>query len=156
MGKKKKGAAAVKSLNDAHEECQQALSLLRYEEDSAGRVSAQSIGDTISTDDQKAAFRLLKNAARRDHAEAQRRLGKCYFQGIGVAQNVFAAVGWYLKSAKNGNISAQRQLGCMYVHGEGVAANPQLGASWLRGAADAGCAWAANNLAMYYEQGCSE
>ncbi|KAJ3094629.1 hypothetical protein HDU97_007858 [Phlyctochytrium planicorne] len=53
------------------------------------------------------AFGWFQVAANQDHAEAQTRLGFCYYYGNGVEQNLDEAVKWFTKSAEQGNADAQ-------------------------------------------------
>ena len=52
--------------------------------------------------------------ARHGDANAQNELGKCYYNGEGVAQNYKKAARWYKKASKNGNIEAMINIGDLY------------------------------------------
>lgn len=53
---------------------------------------------------------IIRKAAERGDADAQCRLGDCYYSGIGVEKNRKIAVGWYLKAAEQGWVDAQNAL----------------------------------------------
>ena len=61
-----------------------------------------------------------------DHKGAQKYIGDCYYEGLGVEQDYAEAVKWYGKSAYSrygthcGNADAQMMLGVCYFEGKGV------------------------------------
>jgi uncharacterized protein len=59
-------------------------------------------------------------AEKHENAEAQFLLGKCFFDGVGVAVNVEEAVIWYQKAALQQHAAAQYELGQCYYEGKGV------------------------------------
>ena len=56
------------------------------------------------------AVSLYKQAAGQDNAEAQRRLGFCYENGLGITKDFTQAKLWYKKAADQGDFEAQRAL----------------------------------------------
>ena len=80
----------------------------------------------------------VRLAADQGNAEAQWRLGDCYFFGHGVGKNKREAVNWYFLSAEKGNAEAQRRLGACFYFGHGVAKNRQEAIRWYRLAAEQG------------------
>ena len=115
--------------------CKAALALLRDQGESTtlpgAAVRRGARAAQVPLRDQRAAFKLLSEAAGREHVEAQRHLARCYFHGIGVAQEDAAAESWYLKAAENGSVCAQFQIGHMYMSGEGVQPNAHRAAMWI-------------------------
>src|SRR5690349_10083998 len=57
--------------------------------------------DSKSTSKQNAAIEILKFLANGGHIEAQFRLGRCYQQGQGVAENLDKAIEWFEKTKEN-------------------------------------------------------
>ncbi len=95
----------------------------------------------------------LAQKADRDDAEIQFYIGKCYFQGNGVAKDEAEAVKWYRKAAEQGHVKAQNNLGMCYALGEGVAQDYGEAVKWFRKAAEQGYAGAQNNLGLCCEKG---
>lgn len=85
-----------------------------------------AIGDTAAglaafkNKDYERAYQEWKAAADAGQAEAQFDLGVLYAKGLGVAQDLNEAAGWYRKSAAQGNAEAEFALGQMYARGWGV------------------------------------
>ena len=67
------------------------------------------------------AVKWYRKAAEQDHADAQTKLGVCYFSGEGVAKDFAEAAKWYRKAAEQGHANAQYNLGVCYDNGRGVA-----------------------------------
>lgn len=67
-------------------------------------------------------------AAEQGDAEAQKNLGKCYYDGDGVEQSFEKAYEWFTKAAEQGNASAQNKLGCCYNFGHGVKQSYEMAA----------------------------
>ena len=84
------------------------------------------------------AFSLYMQLAEQGYAPAQSQLGYMYNHGMGVSQNLDAAIKWYQKSAFQGYSSAQYYLGHMYYKGEGVTRDLELARYWWQKAADQG------------------
>ena len=61
--------------------------------------------------------------AEKGHAEAQNRMGACYYEGEAVEKNYDEAARWWKLSADQGNMSAQYDLGICYYNGHGVERN---------------------------------
>ena len=77
-------------------------------------------------------------AAEQGHVEAQYELGKCYYDGNGVAKSPKEAVRWYQKAAEQGHVEAQYELGKCYYDGDGVSKSPREVVKWWRKAAAQG------------------
>ena len=86
--------------------------------------------------DYAVAFREFKPLAESGHIEAQLYLGRMYYGGDGVSQDLAEAANWALKSAEQGNDNAQFLLGLMYLSGHGVQRNPGAAANWFRKVAE--------------------
>ena len=94
-----------------------------------------------------------RQAAEQGDAEAQFKLGLCYYKGEGVPQNYAEAVKWYRKAAGQGYAQAQYNLGECYHKGEGVPKNYFAAVKWFRKAAEQGNALAQNKLGECYYSG---
>ena len=88
--------------------------------------------------DYKKAFNLFKKSAKQGNAEAQNKLGNCYFNGEGVAENKKEAIKWYVKSAKQNFRNAQYNLAVCYEEGEGVERDDKKSFEWYLKAAEQG------------------
>ena len=76
--------------------------------------------------------RGYREAAAQGVAEAQNKLGDCYYYGIGVAKDEAEAVKWYRKAAEQGLGAAQNSLGFCYYMGAGVAKDEAEAVKWYR------------------------
>lgn len=94
-----------------------------------------------------------RDAAKRGVAFAQRLLGACCADGIGVHVNWREAVQWYGAAAQQGNVWAARSIGMCYELGKGVPANAGQAVQWYLHAADKGLPAAQLNLGCCYELG---
>jgi S1-C subfamily serine protease len=65
-------------------------------------------------------FELLSEAAGMDHADAQLQLAICYLNGTGVAQNVYHAAYWAMKSADAGNARAAYTAYSLFANSTGA------------------------------------
>ncbi|NBT48650.1 MAG: hypothetical protein EBT07_12690, partial [Actinobacteria bacterium] len=95
---------------------------------------------------------LFKRAEAGD-SFAQWSLGRCYYKGIGVAQDYKEAVKWCTKSAEQGNARGQRSLATCYYFGNGVAQDYKEAVKWYTKSAEQGDAKAQSNLGVCYEKG---
>jgi TPR repeat protein len=110
-------------------------------------------GSGIEKNDREAA-RLLREAAKKGHAEAPFVLGSIYQNGVGVKKSFATAVGWYRKAAKRGHAEAQYRVGTMYLGGFGTPVNFTKSYTWMRKAANNGILDAQIKLA--YLIGCGK
>ena len=90
------------------------------------------------TKDPAKAAEWYQKAAEQGYAQAQNRLGECYFYGQGKPENKFAAVKWYEKAAEQGIANAQYSLGYCYEKGYGVTKDKEQAMQWYKKAADQG------------------
>ena len=92
----------------------------------------------------------LVEKAESGDANAQYKLGDCYYYGNGISQNYIEAVEWYSKAANQGNIYAQYNLGTCYEYDHGVTTQDYEKAfEWYTKAAEQG-----NARAQYYLGNC--
>ena len=99
------------------------------------------------------AVKWFRKAAERGHADAQIRLGECYYYGWGTSLDRIEAAKWFRKAAERGHADAQYKLGDCYANGQGVSQDRAEAAKWLRRAAEQGNASAQYDLAFYYYNG---
>ena len=103
--------------------------------------------------DYKRAFNYYRSAAEKGHADAQYKLGACYQNGWGVAQDPEAAISWYFKAIRLGNTHALNNLAYCYEHGIGVKKDLSKAVELYTEAANKGNACAQYNLAYCYDHG---
>ena len=103
--------------------------------------------------DETEAFRLTRQAADQGDAEAQHILGRMYYSGDGIAQDLAEAVRWCRKAAEQGHAEAQCQLGSMYDLGYGVRWDEAEAVRWFLLAAEQGVAQAQYRLWSMYASG---
>ena len=96
---------------------------------------------------------LLSELAEDGHPDAQRLLGECYHDSIGVEQDYAAAAKWYRKAAEQGDADAQNRFGECCFNGSGVDEDEEAAVEWYRRSADQGNRFAQNNLGFCYENG---
>ena len=92
----------------------------------------------LTTDNDAERVKWFRKAAEHGDRTMQLALGKCYFDGKGVAKDKSEAVKWYRKAAEQGDAEAQYKLGGCYLHGEGVARDKTEALKWWRKAAEQG------------------
>jgi hypothetical protein len=98
--------------------------------------------------DMETAAREWTPLAQTGDAEAQFRLWQA-LRG----RNYLQAMGWLLKSAKQGHAGAQNDLAGVYREGRGLPPNPRKAFELYRGAAEQGVAEAQRNLGHLYRRG---
>ncbi len=99
------------------------------------------------------AVKLFRQAAEQGNAEAQYKLGMCYFMAFGVENDIYEAVKWYKKAAEQGHSQAQVELSICYENGDGVEENLTEAVKWCRKAAEQGNIDGQYNLGLYYSSG---
>ncbi len=100
-----------------------------------------------------AAFELYKKAADQGLAEAQCKLGVCYYYGKGIKKSSSEAIKWYQKAIEQGNAEALYYLGRCYYDGKGVFKNYSQTVEYMKKAATLGYAKAQYELSMCYYYG---
>lgn len=101
----------------------------------------------------KKTISLITNLAGDGNPRAQVMLGRCYENGLGVAQDLAVAAQWFQLAAEQNDSEAQVLLAYCYQVGAGVPKDPQQVMNLMSRAAQAGNAEAQFNLAMNYSQG---
>ncbi|HHY48827.1 MAG TPA: sel1 repeat family protein, partial [Alphaproteobacteria bacterium] len=94
----------------------------------------------------------LPRAEKADPA-AQTLIAEIYAKGLGVAQNLATASGWYALASKNGDKLATFELAMMYQKGEGVPKSRKRAAELFQKAADQGSLAAKYNLGLLHIEG---
>lgn len=82
-----------------------------------------------------------------------RKMGKCYYTGDGMQQDLEQAVYCFRKAAEQGDVEAQFWLGYCYNNGHGVKKDMNKAAQWYEQAANYGHADAQCNLGYCYYSG---
>lgn len=115
----------------------------------------QSIGEFLEIlgEDKDVDFGELLIKAKAGNAEAQYKIGKCYYIGQDVMLNLIEAAKWWRKAAEQGHAIAQNNLGYCYFGGEGVEQDDAKAAMWWTKAAEQGDVYAQYNLGLCYLKG---
>jgi len=96
----------------------------------------------------------FRQAAKQNHAEAQFKLARMYFDGKGVAKDFNQTIKWYRKAAKLGHLEAQVELASVYRFGVGgVAKDLTQATQWYQKAAKQGSVDAQLSLGVMYYKG---
>ena len=119
-------------------------SIKRYQQEARQYSQQLKIGPEIDA---------LKLEAIQGNAEAQNRLGDCYFTGEGAEKDYRKAAEWYQKSAERGYALAQYNLGSCYYNGLGLKTDYEKAVEWYRKAAEQGNKWAQAYLGGCYYTG---
>lgn len=101
----------------------------------------------------KKTISLVQPLANLGNPRAQVILGRCYENGLGVAQDMAAAAQWFQMAAEQNYPEGQILLAYCYEVGAGVPKNPQQVMNLMTRAAEAGNPEAQFNLAINYSQG---
>ncbi len=99
------------------------------------------------------AAQCYKRAAEKNSAEAQLRLGDCYYHGNSVKKDLMEALNLYRFSAGKNFAEAQLRLGDCYYHGNGVKKNLKEAVKWYGLAAENGHSEAQIRLGYCYYHG---
>jgi len=106
--------------------------------------------------DHKQAFALFKQAAEKEHINAQIKVGLMYEQGLGVTKDLNAALEWYKKAADKGSVEAAHKLSvhkkAVEIGGKKQLADDRTRAAELR-SAYSGSLDAQLNVAKLYAEG---
>jgi hypothetical protein len=92
--------------------------------------------------------------AEKGDANAQFKIGRCYYKGIeGFQQNIEESIKWYTLAAKNNHADAQCNLAWCYEVGDGVEQDFEKAYFWYLEAAKNNCAMAQYSLGWMFENG---
>lgn len=106
---------------------------------------------------QAPADKTLYRLAEQNDPSAQYLIGRKYFTGNGVEQNINEAIKWFELAATQKHTKAQFQLGILYLYGEsGIKPNHAYALNYLREAAKSHYAEAQFELGNYYLMGKTE
>ena len=96
----------------------------------------------------------FQNGAEAGNPQDQCNLGRCYYQGQGVAQNYYTASAWFRKSAEHNWAEGQYYLGRSYYYGQGFPKPDYVQAvQWFEKASKQNHADAQYQLGLCYEKG---
>ena len=95
----------------------------------------------------------IQKKAKEGDAESQNNLGRCYYNGEGVARDEAKAVKWFRLAAKQGLAKARHNLGVCYANGKGITRDEEEAMKWFRQSAEQGFAPAQFNLGVCYAKG---
>lgn len=125
-------------------------------------ISDEIFGPRIRVDEAYGAFQrgyfltalaLALPRAEKGDAAAQTLIAEIYSDGLGVAQNLATASGWYALASKNGDSIASFELALMYQQGRGVPKNRQRAAELFALAVEQGSIPAKYNMALLHIEG---
>lgn len=108
-------------------------------------------GIVVERNDKKA-FELFEKVSK-ILPEAMGKLGQCYSNGMGCAQDYSKALACYESAAINGDAEAQYDLGVCYRRGEGTPADIPRAIQWYEKAIAQGHTGAMVNCAILYDNG---
>lgn len=109
-------------------------------------------GDIFPRDIQKSAF-WYEQAANKDNAVAQYRLGTLYEEGIGVAKDADEARRWYIRATDNGNALAMHNIAVLYTEGAFGEVDFKEAFKWFERGAAYGVKDSQFNLGILYVRG---
>jgi hypothetical protein len=109
--------------------------------------------DPKSEDNSEVFDEETKAKAESGDADAQFKLAKIYFDGIGVVKDEVKAFKWFKNSADQKNDSAQERTGWCYSNGFGVPKDDDEAVRWFRTAATHGNDLAKFHLGLCYLKG---
>ena len=109
--------------------------------------------DGFENADVELGFKWLLQAAEQNSSESQYWLARCYYEGIGTAENDELAFKWFKKAADQGYNEAIERVAHCYFEGKGVGQNDGLAFEWFKKAADQDYAEAQHGLACCYLEG---
>ena len=108
-------------------------------------------GETCwENEDDEAAVKWFLKSAEQGYAAAQRYLGYCYAEGVGISQDSTEAVKWYRKAAEQGDAIAQNNLGAYFYNDEG---NYAEALKWYYKAAEQGVVNSIYGIGLCFENG---
>jgi TPR repeat protein len=119
---------------------------------SASDLTEQGVA-AYDAKDYAAALPFLVQATEKDDPEAQYTLGRMYFNGYGVVQDVERSHELFRASADQGHPGGQSGMGYLYLTGQAVELDDDEAVRWYRLAAEQGFAAAQASLGYMYQTG---
>lgn len=128
----------------------------------ANAVSAEIFGPRAPVDEAFGAFQrgyfltalaLALPRAEQGDAAAQTLIAEIYAKGLGVAENIGRAAGWYALASQSGSAVATFELAMLYQSGQGVPKDRKKAAELFAKAAEGGSVPAKYNLALLHIEG---
>lgn len=116
-------------------------------------ADAKSSAAALKQKDYPRALEECREAAHSGEKDCQSTLGYLYKNGLGVAADHVAAVGWLKKAAAQGQTNAEEMLGDSYRRGLGIEKDFAEALRLFNRAAAKGNVWALNNLGNLYRFG---
>ncbi len=101
----------------------------------------------------KKAFEIYLETAKKGNIKAENKVGYWYFWGKGVTKNREKAFEWYMKAAKQGEVNSIERIGTSYYYGNGVTKDHIKAFEWYLKAAKKGDAGSQNSIGNMYLQG---
>ena len=117
----------------------------------AENAKSQEELDRLIDESRRKAIEWYRKAAEQGHANAQDRLGYCYYMGIKGVPVYHLAVKWWKKAAEQGNQYAQNSLAICYAKGQGVQQDDEEAVRLWKKAAEMGNSAAETNLKIHKE-----
>lgn len=125
----------------------------RHREEAVAKLHTLEGGDRVPVGYARAVERIRKLAEKGD-PKAMFHMGKLHVHGIGVPQDMVAALAWYQKAGEAGEVRANCNLGWIYLYGFGVIpANKQEAFRLLTLGAESGVFAAKASLGLMYLTG---
>jgi TPR repeat protein len=120
--------------------------------ESVSELTRQGV-EAYDAEDYSTALPFLIRAAERDDPEAQYTLGRMYFNGYGVVQDVDRAHALFQESAEQNHPGGQSAIGFLYSTGQIYDRDDEEAVRWYRMAADQGFAQAQFNMGYMVQNG---
>ena len=105
----------------------------------------------LRDESRRKAIKWYRKAAEQGHANAQDKLGYCYYMGVKGVPVYHLAVKWWKKAAEQGNQYAQNSLAICYAKGKGVRQDDDEAVRLWKKAAEMGNSAAEDNLKIHKE-----
>ncbi|MFH0911065.1 MAG: tetratricopeptide repeat protein, partial [Planctomycetota bacterium] len=117
---------------------------------------AEGYGGGIDVDFPKnpeEAAKWYTKAAEQGSVDAMYRLGRLYWTGQELPQDLPKAIGWFQQAAERNDIDAQRYLGQAYEYAIGVSQDGPEAVKWYERAVEQGDSWSMASLGELYRHG---
>lgn len=117
----------------------------------AENVKSKKELNRLRDESRRKAIKWYRKAAEQGHANAQDKLGYCYYMGVKGVPVYHLAVKWWKKAAEQGNQYAQNSLAICYAKGKGVRQDDDEAVRLWKKAAEMGNSAAEANLKIHKE-----